>query len=128
VAALPAGSRVVDDLDSGEESRIDAEHILDRACIGHCFSYEITSRPAASFAYERSPATRLSMSSPPSNRMARATRNPAKISRKRSARRYSRSLDATAAPQTSACANYPQMKSKTCWRATNPEAEAVVFV
>jgi len=54
---------------------IDAEHILDRACIGHCFSYENYEPPSASFAYEPLPATRLSMSSPPSNRMARATRN-----------------------------------------------------
>jgi len=39
VAALPAGHRVVGDIDSGA-SRVVTEHIVDRACIGRCFSYE----------------------------------------------------------------------------------------
>jgi hypothetical protein len=39
VAALPPGSRVVSDIDSGDEFRVEFEHILDRACIGRCFSY-----------------------------------------------------------------------------------------
>lgn len=40
VAALPPGRRVVDDIDSGDEFRVGFEHILDRACIGRCFSYD----------------------------------------------------------------------------------------
>jgi hypothetical protein len=40
VAALPAGHRVVEDIDSGDGSRVVIEHIVDRACIGRCFSYD----------------------------------------------------------------------------------------
>ena len=39
VAALPPGHRVVEDIDSGQEFRVIFEHIVDRACIGRCFSY-----------------------------------------------------------------------------------------
>jgi len=38
-AALPPGHRVVEDIDSGQEFRVVFEHIVDRACIGRCFSY-----------------------------------------------------------------------------------------
>src|ERR1700739_4482689 len=40
VKALPAGRRVVSDIDSGDESRVVSEHIVDRGCIGRCFSYD----------------------------------------------------------------------------------------
>lgn len=40
VKALPAGHRVVSDIDSREESRVVSEHMVDRACIGRCFSYD----------------------------------------------------------------------------------------
>lgn len=40
VAALPAGHRVIGDIDLGPGSRVPIEHIVDRACIGRCFSYE----------------------------------------------------------------------------------------
>lgn len=39
VASLPAGSRVIGSILPPAGSRIFIQHILDRACIGHCFSY-----------------------------------------------------------------------------------------
>lgn len=49
VAALPPMHRVVDDLDYGAESRVEAEHIVDRACIGHCLSYDNYEPPSGQF-------------------------------------------------------------------------------
>jgi hypothetical protein len=49
VAALPAGHRVVSDVQSIENSRIVIEHIVDRACIGRCFSYDNYEPPSALF-------------------------------------------------------------------------------
>lgn len=49
VAALPAGHRVVSDIESGEDSRVSIEHIVDRACIGRCFSYDNYEPPSGVF-------------------------------------------------------------------------------
>jgi hypothetical protein len=40
VATLPPMRRVVGDIDFGRGARVPIEHILDRACIGRCFSFE----------------------------------------------------------------------------------------
>ena len=68
VAALPAGHRVVEDIDSGEDSRVVIEHIVDRACIGRCFSYDnyepasglfrVRAAPGNSIVYGRTRRTR----------------------------------------------------------------------
>jgi hypothetical protein len=39
VSALPPGQRVVGSILSDDTTRVLKQHILDRACIGHCFSY-----------------------------------------------------------------------------------------
>jgi hypothetical protein len=39
VRTLPRNSRVMATIDPPDESRILIQHIIDRACIGHCFSY-----------------------------------------------------------------------------------------
>ena len=39
VRALPRNSRVMATIDPPDESRILIQHMIDRACIGHCFSY-----------------------------------------------------------------------------------------
>jgi len=49
VAALPPGHRVVSDLQSMENSRMVIEHIVDRACIGRCFSYDNYEAPSGMF-------------------------------------------------------------------------------
>jgi hypothetical protein len=40
VAALPPGHRVVEDISLSKGSRVTIEHIVDRACIDRCFSFE----------------------------------------------------------------------------------------
>jgi hypothetical protein len=39
VANLPYGSKVSYTIDFGESSRVNSRHLVDRACIGHCFAY-----------------------------------------------------------------------------------------
>jgi MFS family permease len=39
VAGLPYGSKVSYTIDIGDFSRINSRHFVDRACIGHCFTY-----------------------------------------------------------------------------------------
>jgi hypothetical protein len=39
VHALPRNARVMATLDPPDESRILIQHLIDRACVGHCFSY-----------------------------------------------------------------------------------------
>jgi hypothetical protein len=55
VASLPSGHRVVGEIDFGENSRVGTEHILDRACVGRCFSYENYEPSSGAFRVRASP-------------------------------------------------------------------------
>ena len=59
VAALPAGHRVVSDIESIENSRMVIEHIVDRACIGRCFSYDNYEPPSALFRVRAAPGNSI---------------------------------------------------------------------
>ena len=59
VAALPNGHRVVSDLEANEDSRIVIEHIVDRACIGRCFSYDNYEPPSAVFRVRAAPGNSI---------------------------------------------------------------------
>ena len=59
VAALPAGHRVVEDIESMENSRVVIEHIVDRACIGRCFSYDNYEPPTALFRVRAAPGNSI---------------------------------------------------------------------
>ncbi len=65
VAALPPMHRVVDNLDYRADSRVDAEHIVDRACIGHCFSYENYEPPSGQFRLRALPGNAIVYVEPP---------------------------------------------------------------
>jgi hypothetical protein len=49
VKTLPPGQRVLATIRKPEESRVLIQHIVDRACIGHCFSYGNYEPPSAVF-------------------------------------------------------------------------------
>jgi len=59
VAALPTGHRVVNDIQSMEHSRVVIEHIVDRACIGRCFSYDNYEPPSALFRVRAAPGNSI---------------------------------------------------------------------
>ncbi len=59
VAALPAGHRVVSDIQPMENSRMVIEHIVDRACIGRCFSYDNYEPPSALFRVRAAPGNSI---------------------------------------------------------------------
>ena len=59
VAALPAGRRVVSDIEFNEDSRVVIEHIVDRACIGRCFSYENYEPPSGLFRVRAAPGNSI---------------------------------------------------------------------
>jgi hypothetical protein len=59
VAALPDGHRVVSDIEADENSRIVIEHIVDRACIGRCFSYDNYEPPSAVFRVRAAPGNSI---------------------------------------------------------------------
>ncbi|MGA8143245.1 MAG: hypothetical protein WB987_05080 [Candidatus Acidiferrales bacterium] len=46
---LPPGQRVLATIRKPDESRVLMQHIVDRACIGHCFSYGNYEPPSAAF-------------------------------------------------------------------------------
>ncbi len=64
VAALPAGHRVVEDIDAGD-SRVVIEHIVDRACIGRCFSYDNYEPSAGQFRVRAAPGNSIVAADPP---------------------------------------------------------------
>ncbi len=49
VRTLPPGQRVLATIRKPDESRVLVQHIVDRACIGHCFSYGNYEPPSAAF-------------------------------------------------------------------------------
>ena len=59
LAALPAGHRVVSDIELGENSRVVIEHIVDRACIGRCFSYDNYEPPSGLFRVRAAPGNSI---------------------------------------------------------------------
>jgi hypothetical protein len=59
VAALPAGHRVVSDIQPMENSRMVIEHIVDRACIERCFSYDNYEPPSALFRVRAAPGNSI---------------------------------------------------------------------
>jgi hypothetical protein len=59
VATLPQGSIVVSTNWAPPGSRILAEHIVDRACIGHCFSYANYEPPSGQFRIRAKPGNRF---------------------------------------------------------------------
>lgn len=59
VAALPPGHRVVSDLRPLENSRMVIEHIVDRACIGRCFSYDNYEPPSGQFRVRATPGNSI---------------------------------------------------------------------
>jgi hypothetical protein len=63
VAALPAGHRMVGEI--GDMSRVVIEHIVDRACIGQCFSYENYEPATAAFRVRAMPGNSIVKSQPP---------------------------------------------------------------
>lgn len=63
VAALPAGHRMV--VEIGDKSRVLIEHIVDRACIGRCFSYGNYEPATAQFRVRAVPGNSIVMSQPP---------------------------------------------------------------
>jgi len=62
VAALPAGHRMV--VEIGDMSRVVIEHIVDRACIGQCFSYENYEPATAQFRVRAMPGNSIVKSQP----------------------------------------------------------------
>src|ERR1019366_1135268 len=72
VAALPAGSRVVEDIDQGA-SRVAIEHIVDRACIGRCFSYDNYEPATGQFRVHAAPGNSIVITDPPDESGAGAT-------------------------------------------------------
>jgi hypothetical protein len=64
VAALPAGRRVVEDIDAGD-SRVEIEHIVDRACIGRCFSYDNYEPGTGQFRVRAAPGNSIVITDPP---------------------------------------------------------------
>jgi hypothetical protein len=65
VAALPAGHRVVEDLDWGNRNRVVIEHIVDRACIEHCFSYDNYEPSTGQFRIHAAPGNSIVAADPP---------------------------------------------------------------
>jgi hypothetical protein len=49
VRTLPPGQRVLSTIRKPDDSRVLVQHIVDRACIGHCFSYGNYEPPSAVF-------------------------------------------------------------------------------
>jgi hypothetical protein len=64
VAALPAGHRVVEDIDA-EDSRVVIEHIVDRACIRRCFSYDNYEPATGQFRVRAAPGNSIVAADPP---------------------------------------------------------------
>lgn len=56
VRALPPGQRVLATIRKPDDSRVLVQHIVDRACIGHCFSYGNYEPPSAVFRVRESAA------------------------------------------------------------------------
>jgi len=78
VAALPAGHRVVGDIDSGKESRVSIEHIVDRACVGRCFSYENYEPSTGQFRVRAAPGNSIVEARAPNESRTQSTRDLAK--------------------------------------------------
>lgn len=72
VAALPAGHRVVEDIDAGD-SRVVIEHIVDRACIGRCFSYDNYEPGTGQFRVRAAPGNSIVMGDPPDEAGGKST-------------------------------------------------------
>jgi len=49
VSGLPYGRRVIETINARDDSRIWIIHIVDRACIGKCFSYSNYEAPSGQF-------------------------------------------------------------------------------
>ena len=62
VRTLPADQRVLATILPPQGSRIPIQHIIDRACIGHCFSYGNYEPPSAQFRVRARPGNRYVMS------------------------------------------------------------------
>ena len=73
VAALPVGSRVVEDIDEGAGSRVAIEHIVDRACIGRCFSYDNYEPATGQFRVRAAPGNSIVSADPPDESGAAST-------------------------------------------------------
>lgn len=67
VAALPPGHRIVEDIDSGQEFRVIFEHIVDRACIGRCFSYTNYEPSSGQFRVRANPGNSIVTADPPND-------------------------------------------------------------
>lgn len=59
LAGLPAGHRVVSDIAVGEPSRMVIGHIVDRGCIGRCFSYDNYEPPSELFRVRAAPGNSI---------------------------------------------------------------------
>ncbi len=67
VATLPPGHRVVEHIDSGQQFRIIFEHIVDRACIGRCFSYSNYEPSTNQFRVRANPGNSIVTADPPND-------------------------------------------------------------
>lgn len=56
---------MVEDIDSGDGSRVVIEHIVDRACIGRCFSYDDYEPATGQFRIRASPGNSIVLADPP---------------------------------------------------------------
>lgn len=59
VEQLPAGERVVNPLSSQSLRSLCLQHDLDRACVGHCYSYANYEPPSRQFRVRAQPGTRI---------------------------------------------------------------------
>lgn len=61
VRTLPPGTRVMATIRKPDESRVLMQHIVDRACVGHCWSYGNYEPPSAAFRIRASDGNRIVM-------------------------------------------------------------------
>jgi hypothetical protein len=67
VAALPLGSQVHSSVSEAPGSRILVEHIVDRACVGHCFSFNNFEVNSGAFRVRATPGNEAADDSVPSS-------------------------------------------------------------
>lgn len=65
--ALPPGHRVVEHIDTGQEFRLVFEHMVDRACIGRCFSYSNYEPSGGQFRVRANPGNSIVTADPPND-------------------------------------------------------------
>jgi hypothetical protein len=73
VAALPPGHRVVGTIQSGAESRVGIDHIVDRACVGRCFSYANYEPSGGTFRIRAAPGNSIVVAGPAAESGTRST-------------------------------------------------------